>query len=85
MEKHVGGRIGDLEEASDNIRFAAAVAEFGMILEKSEYKGNSTLGSAAGLARSARGTDEDGYRSELIRLIKTVSSMKGFAERGKCE
>ncbi len=85
MEKHVSGRIGDLEEASDNIRFAAAVAEFGMILEKSEYSGNSTLESSAGLARSARGTDEDGYRSELIRLINTVRSMKVFTEREKYE
>ena len=44
-----------LHDASDNLRFAAAVSEFGMILRNSEFKGNATLESAAHLARSARG------------------------------
>ncbi|HKK40933.1 MAG TPA: YfbK domain-containing protein, partial [Bacteroidales bacterium] len=79
MEKHVGGNVENINRASENIRFAAAVAEFGMILEKSEYLGDATLESAALLARSARGDDEDGYRSELVRLINTVKSMKDIA------
>jgi Ca-activated chloride channel family protein len=51
-----------------------------MILRESEFKGNSTLEGAARLARSARGEDEDGYRSELIRLISTVKDMRGLAD-----
>ena len=47
-----------------------------MILRNSEFKGNATLEGAATLARSARGEDEDGYRSEMIRLIDTVKDMK---------
>lgn len=68
------------ENASDNLRFAAAVSEFGMILRNSEFKANSTLEGAARLAVSARGEDEDGYRAELIRLINTVKDMRVLAD-----
>jgi Ca-activated chloride channel family protein len=81
FEKQVKGYITDLEDASDNLRFAAAVSEFGMILRDSEFRGNATLEGAAGLAKSARGEDEDGYRSELIRLINTVKDMRALADK----
>ena len=80
LEKIVRGSGIGIEKASENLRFAAAVAEFGMILRESEFKGSSTLESAANLARSAKGDDEDGYRSELIRLILTVKDMRRLAE-----
>ncbi len=79
LEKPVKGHINEIDEASDNLKFAAAVSEFGMILRNSEFKGSATLESASKLARSARGEDEDGYRSELIRLINTVKDMKVVA------
>jgi Ca-activated chloride channel homolog len=81
LEKPVRGYINDLEDASENLRFAAAVSEFGMILRDSEYKGNATLEGAALLAKSARGDDEDGYRSELIRLINTVKDMRVLTDK----
>ncbi len=80
LEKPVRGYVNDIEDASDNLRFAAAVSEFGMILRNSEFKAGSTLQEAAKLARSARGADEDGYRSEMIRLIDTVKDMKALAD-----
>lgn len=81
LDKPVKGYITNIEDASDNLRFAAAVSEFGMILRNSEFKGNATLDGAAKLARSARGEDEDGYRSELIRLIGTVKDMRVLADK----
>jgi Ca-activated chloride channel family protein len=81
LEKPVRGYINDFDDASENLRFAAAVSEFGMILRDSEFKGNSTLAGAAQLARSARGDDEDGYRSEMIRLINTAKDMRVFADK----
>jgi Ca-activated chloride channel family protein len=81
MAKPVPGTVNSISHASDNLKFAAAVAEFGMLLGNSEFKGNATLDSAAALARSARGEDEDGYRSELIRLIDTVKDMKALTDR----
>jgi len=80
LEKPVRGNADIIEEASDNLRFVAAVVEFGMILRESEFKGTSTLDSAAKLARSAKGEDEDGYRSEMIRLIATAKDLRGLAD-----
>jgi Ca-activated chloride channel family protein len=80
MDMPVRCNVKHLNDASDNLRFAAAVSEFGMILRNSEFKGNATLSGAAELARSARGDDEDGYRSELIRLINTIKGMTAIAD-----
>jgi len=81
LEKAVRGSSADIEEASENMRFAAAVAEFGMILRESEFRGTATLESAVRLAASARGEDMEGYRGELIRLISTVKDMRNAAGR----
>ena len=80
LEKPVKAYGDEIEGASENLRFAAAVAEFGMILRDSEFKGNATLEGAAKLAKSAIGEDEDGYRSEMIRLISTVKDMRSLAD-----
>jgi Ca-activated chloride channel family protein len=81
MEKPVRGPVKGIENASENLRFAAAVSEFGMLLRASEFKGNSTMDNAIVLASGARGEDEEGYRAEFIRLIRTVRDMKMLSER----
>ena len=60
---------------SDNIGFAAAVAEFGMLLRRSEHKGASTYQDAAALARRHRGRDESGYRAEFVRLLELAEAL----------
>jgi Ca-activated chloride channel family protein len=60
---------------SDNIGFAAAVAEFGMLLRRSEHKGSSTYRDAAALARRHRGADESGYRAEFVRLVELAEAL----------
>jgi Ca-activated chloride channel family protein len=81
FEKPVRGSIRNIEDASDNLRFAAAVSEFGMLLRNSEYKADATLSDAVRLALGARGEDEDGYRAEFIRMIKTVRDMNLLSEK----
>jgi Ca-activated chloride channel homolog len=61
--------------SSENFRFAASVAAFGMMLRDSEHKNDLTWSRIAEMATSARGGDEDGYRAEFIRLIKAASEM----------
>lgn len=80
FEEPVKSPAEEIGKASDNLRFAAAVAEFGMILRESEFRGTSSLERAAILAKSAKGEDEEGYRSELVRLIETVRGMKEIAD-----
>jgi Ca-activated chloride channel family protein len=60
---------------TSNSGFAAAVAEFGMLLRKSEFKGRATWASAQELARKHRGEDPDGYRAEFIRLIELAAAL----------
>jgi Ca-activated chloride channel family protein len=62
-------------ELTGNLGFAAAVAEFGMLLRESEYKGQATWSSARELARRFRGSDPDGYRAEFIRLVDLAASL----------
>ena len=62
---------------SDNFRFAAAVAEFGMLLRHSAFKGNANYEQVIGLARKAKGSDDEGYRAEFIRLVESASSLAG--------
>jgi Ca-activated chloride channel family protein len=81
LEKPVKGGVKEFKYSSENLRFVAAVSEFGMILRNSEFKGNATLESAINLASGSRGTDEEGYRAEFIRLMKTVREMKLISER----
>jgi Ca-activated chloride channel homolog len=62
-------------ELSANVGFAAAVAEFGMVLRQSEHRGSSTLQDAAEMARRFRGADHDGYRAEFVRLVELANSL----------
>lgn len=58
-----------IREASENLRFAAAVAEFGMLLRNSEFRQEADYEKAWQLARSAVGEDKEGYRAEFVRMI----------------
>jgi Ca-activated chloride channel family protein len=51
-------------------RFAAAVAQFGMLLRDSEYKGTSSAAQVLEQARAALGDDEGGYRAAFIELVE---------------
>jgi Ca-activated chloride channel family protein len=57
---------------SDNFRWSAAVAGFGMLLRNSEYINGYTFEDALMLAESARGRDDRGYRIEFINMMKSM-------------
>ncbi|MCL2097489.1 MAG: von Willebrand factor type A domain-containing protein [Bacteroidales bacterium] len=62
-------------KASDDFRFAAAVAMFGQLLRDSDYKGNASYKKVITLAESGLGNDKLGYRHEFVRLVKTAEGM----------
>jgi Ca-activated chloride channel homolog len=64
-----------LESTSDNYRFAAAVAEFGLLLRGSAFKQESSYKQIVALANSAKGEDKNGYRQEFIKLVEGASSL----------
>jgi Ca-activated chloride channel family protein len=62
--------------ATGNLGFAAAVAEFGMLLRDSPYKARASWRQAEMLATDNRGEDLDGYRAEFIRLLGVASTLE---------
>jgi len=64
-----------LNDMSNNFRFSAAVAGFGMLLRNSENKGDATFETVIELASNAKGKDTEGYRSEMIQLIKLAKHL----------
>lgn len=64
-----------IAQASADQQFAAAVAEFGLLLRQSEQRGTATYASAAQLAQAGRGPDATGYRAELVRLIQLAEGL----------
>ncbi len=61
---------------SQDLRFASAVAAWGMLLRDSEYCADFDLDDVAKLARGGVAGDEGGYRSEFIQLVETSRAME---------
>ncbi len=69
------------DQPSADLRFAAAVAGFGMILRESQYCGDDwTLADVLELARGSTGEDTEGYRAEFIRLVEAANSLELLAQ-----
>ncbi len=64
-----------LAATSDNFRFSAAVASFGMLLRNSEFKQNTSFQQVLGLAKGSKGADTNGYRQEFISLVQAAGSL----------
>lgn len=62
-------------QASNNLRFAAAVASFGLTLRGSAYKGSADFDQTLTLAKSSLGTDKEGYRREFIQLVEKAQQL----------
>ncbi len=60
-----------IESASEDLKFSAAVALFGMQLRNSEFINTKKKADVIALAEAGKGTDKDGYRAEFIRLVKS--------------
>jgi len=63
--------------ASQDFKFAAAVAGFGMMLRESTHKGTTTFDSVLGWAEDGLGEDAGGYRHEFMDLVKKARGISG--------
>ncbi|MBM7062116.1 VWA domain-containing protein [Pseudomonas sp. UL073] len=61
--------------ASEDLRFAAAVAAFAQQLKGGQYTGDFTIRDSVALARGARGEDRFGLRGEFVQLAELASSL----------
>ncbi|MDE2975255.1 MAG: von Willebrand factor type A domain-containing protein [Gemmatimonadota bacterium] len=72
LEHAVADRSGT---GSTDLRFAAAVAGFGMLLRDSDHAGTLTLDDVVKLAEKGKGGDPRGYRGEFIRLVEATRDL----------
>ena len=57
------------KDGSDNLRWAASVAAFGMYLKDSEYMGSTDKKLILSLAKSVKDYEDDEYKKEYIDLV----------------
>lgn len=74
LQKPVADTAKDATPSKD-LQFAAAVAEFGMVLRESPHKGNATFDTALSLAENGLGSDAHGYRHEFMDLVRKAKSL----------
>ena len=68
--------IKPIEKSSDDIRFAASVLGYGMILEERHDLTEATYDLVLELANNSLGNDEKGKRSEFIKWINHTRAIK---------
>ncbi|KQT18596.1 hypothetical protein ASG31_07735 [Chryseobacterium sp. Leaf404] len=61
--------------ASEDFKFASAVAWFGLVLRNSDLIKNKDLKDVQNLAKKGRGNDEEGYRAEFVRLVEAYRNL----------
>ena len=67
--------VKSLPASADNIQWASAVAEFGMLLRNSEFKGNADYASLRRRAQKFIGDDQDGKRAEFLNMVKVAEDL----------
>jgi len=64
------------EGVSENGRFSAAVALFGMLLRASEFRGTGSFERVQARARDAMGRDDYGERAEFLQLVASARNLR---------
>lgn len=75
VERTALDRGASFANASVDFRFATAVAELGMILRDSKFKGTASYDDVIETAESALGMDPNGYRAEFVELAETCKAI----------
>lgn len=64
------------DKTSNNFRFSASVASFGMLLRDSKFQGTTSFDKVMTWAKKSKGTDKNDYRQEFIQLVKEAKNLK---------
>jgi Ca-activated chloride channel homolog len=64
-------------QASDDLKFASAVAGFGMLLRDSADKGTMTYPGVLEIAESTLSKDSSGYRQEFVACVRQAKALSG--------
>jgi Ca-activated chloride channel family protein len=80
MTQTVGDDSVPFAQATDNVRFAASVAELGMLLRNSPHKGTASFGQAREIAQKSLGRDIEGYRHDFLAMLSMAERVPNSEE-----
>ena len=72
---------GELGQAPEEARFAAAVAAFGQLLRDDPRMGDFSYKDVVALAEPVRGRDRFGYRSEFLNMVRLARTARAMGDR----
>jgi len=78
-----GQGAAQLDQASEDLRFAAAVAAFAQQLKGGKYLGEFGYPQTLALARGSRGEDAFGLRGEFVQLVELAQSLHTSPSQGE--
>ncbi len=70
------------EEPAGDFKFASAVAEYGLLLRNSKFKGTASYQNVLKSAKESKGEDKFGYREEFIQLVDTTNTLDSRSSSG---
>lgn len=65
----------NISNTSNSYQFSASVAVFAQLLRDGKYIENFSYADVINLAKKSKGSDENGFRSEFINLVKLADSL----------
>lgn len=80
QQKVVGTAVTELNNVSEDLRFATAVAELGLLLRDSDFKQKANFDQLIVRAKASKGKDEEGYRAEFIRMAENARDLSRSKE-----
>jgi Ca-activated chloride channel family protein len=76
IERAIVEEPSTVDRASEDFRFAAAVAELGLLLRESEHKDSASYENVLQLARASLGKDDRGERAGFVELVERARSLE---------
>jgi Ca-activated chloride channel family protein len=77
LEWPVSARAEEFRAMPGDVRFAVAVAEYGMLLRHSQYAFNASFDHVLATANESMGRDLDGYRADFVDLVRRAENLSG--------
>ncbi len=71
----IAANVADLRSVSRDVRFAAAVTEFGLLLRNSKFAGDADFDHVLATATDAVGPDLTGYRTDFLDLVRKAAAL----------
>ncbi|MBK25769.1 MAG: hypothetical protein CME70_17350 [Halobacteriovorax sp.] len=81
VEFPLNGSNTEFKNASEDFRFAAAVATYAQILKEDSRVGDKKLSDVLSIAKSAKGSDKYSYRQEFIELVELANEIKNPVQK----